>query len=184
MSEIRLQITEIPAAAKSLRAGERVLLSGTVYTARDAAHGRIFAALDRGEPLPFPIQGSVIYYAGPTPRKPDGQIGSFGPTTSARMDVFTPRLLELGLAGVIGKGDRSPAVMEAFRRTGAVYFCAGGGFGALISRCIAEMEEIAYPELGCESVKRLLIRDLPVIVGADAFGNSAFAAVKKQTENA
>lgn len=174
MEAISLCTTDIPAAAKTLRAGDRVLLSGTVYTARDAAHAKLFAALDAGEELPFAIEGAVIYYAGPTPTKPNGQIGSFGPTTSARMDSFTPRLLDLGLAAAIGKGDRSPAVLQALARNSAVYFCAGGGFGALISRCIKSVEEIAWPELGCESVKRLGIADLPLIVGADACGNSIF----------
>ena len=169
-----LQTADIPAAAKTLRVGDRVLLSGTVYTARDAAHGRLFAALDAGDPLPFALQGAVIYYAGPTPTKPDGQIGSFGPTTSARMDGFTPRLLDLGLAATIGKGDRSPAVIDAIRRNASVYFCAGGGFGALISRCIRSVEVIAWPELGCESVKRLAVADLPLVVGVDALGNSIF----------
>ncbi len=175
MSERRLHTGEIRAAAPTLKAGDRVLLSGTVYTARDAAHGRIFAALDRGDPLPFPIKDAVIYYAGPTPQKPDGRIGSFGPTTSARMDKFSPRLLDLGLAAMIGKGDRAPEVLAAVQRNGAVYFCAGGGFGALISKSILQMEEIAWPELGCESVKRLEICDLPVIVAADPTGGNVFA---------
>ena len=174
MNERRLQTQELRAAASGLKAGDRVLLSGTVYTARDAAHGRIFEALDNGDPLPFPLKDAVIYYAGPTPQKPDGQIGAFGPTTSARMDKFSPRLLDLGLAAMIGKGDRSPEVLEAVKRNGAVYFCAGGGFGALISRSILKMEEIAWPELGCESVKRLEIRDLPVTVAADPTGGNIF----------
>ena len=162
-------------AALSLHAGDKVLLSGTVYTARDAAHARFFEMLDREEPLPFDLKDAVIYYAGPTPQKPDGQIGSFGPTTSARMDVFSPRLLDLGLAGMIGKGNRNAQVMEAIKRNGAVYFCAGGGFGALISRSIVKMEEIAFHDLGCESVKRLEVKDLPLIVAADAYGNNLFA---------
>ena len=174
MRELRLNTADLAGFARDLRVGDRVLLSGTVYTARDAAHGRIFQALDAGLKLPFELKNAVIYYAGPTPTKPDGQIGSFGPTTSARMDAFTPRLLDLGLAATVGKGDRSPAVLDALRRNGAFYFCAGGGLGALISRHIGAMEEIAYAELGCESVKRLTLCDLPVIVGADAEGNSLF----------
>ncbi len=174
MREFSLNTGELSRYAPELCAGDRVRLSGTVYTARDAAHGRIFQALDAGLPLPFELKGAVIYYAGPTPTKPDGQIGSFGPTTSARMDLFTPRLLSLGLAGMIGKGDRGPEVLEALKRFGGVYFCAGGGLGALISRHIADMEEIAYPELGCESVKKLTLRELPVIVGADSAGRSLF----------
>ena len=161
-------------AAGLLYAGDSVALSGVVYTARDAAHARIFSLLDANGPLPFNLKDAVIYYAGPTPRKPDGQIGSFGPTTSARMDVFSPRLLDLGLAGMIGKGNRSKEVLEAIKRNGAVYFCAGGGFGALISEHIVSMEEIAFPELGCESVKRLQVVSLPLIVGADSKGNSIF----------
>lgn len=175
MRELHLNTKDLRAAAQTLRVGDRVLLSGTVYTARDAAHGRIFAALEKGEALPFPLRDAVIYYAGPTPQKPDGQIGSFGPTTSARMDKFAPRLLDLGLVAMIGKGDRAPEVLEAVRRNGAVYFCAGGGFGALISESILQMEEIAWPELGCESVKRLELRELPVIVAADAAGGNIFA---------
>ena len=161
-------------AAPELKAGDKVLLSGVIYTARDAAHARFFSLLDRGLPLPFELNGAVIYYAGPTPQKPDGQIGSFGPTTSARMDVFSPRLLDLGLAGMIGKGDRSPEVIDAIRRNGAVYFCAGGGFGALISRCVVSMQEIAFPELGCESVKRLEVKNMPLMVGVDSRGNNLF----------
>ena len=174
MADKLLLTQEIRAAAPSLHAGDRVQLSGIVYTARDAAHARIFDLMDRGLPLPFPLKDAVLYYAGPSPSKPDGQIGSFGPTTSARMDAFTPRLLECGLAAAIGKGDRSPEVTEAFKRYGAVYFCAGGGFGALISRHIVRMDEIAFPELGCESIKRLNIDRLPLVVGIDVYGRSVF----------
>ena len=158
----------------NLHAGESVLLCGTVYTARDAAHGRFFSLLDQNQPLPFDLNGAVIYYAGPTPQKPDGQIGSFGPTTSARMDVFTPRLLDLGLIGMIGKGNRNEDVISAIKRNRAVYFCAGGGFGALISRSIVRIEEIAFHDFGCESVKRLEVKDLPLIVAVDAEGNNIF----------
>ncbi|MCH5198379.1 MAG: fumarate hydratase C-terminal domain-containing protein [Oscillospiraceae bacterium] len=161
---------EIP----GLRAGDKVLLSGTVYTARDAAHARIFSLLDSNEELPFDIKDAVIYYAGPTPSKPSGQIGSFGPTTSARMDKFSPRLLDLGLAAMIGKGNRDSFTSEAIKRNCAVYFCAGGGFGALISESIASIEEIAFKELGCESVKKLEVKNLPLVVGVDCLGNSIF----------
>ena len=174
MAAAELNTKDVRQAAQYLRAGDRVLLSGVVYTARDAAHARLFSLLDLGEPLPFPLQDAVIYYAGPTPRKPNGQIGSFGPTTSARMDRFSPRLLDLGLAAMIGKGDRSEQVVQSIRKNGALYFCAGGGFGALISRSIADMEEIAFPELGCESIKRLQVVGLPLLVGVDAHGNSIF----------
>ena len=169
-----IAVQELKAVSPRLKAGDSVLLSGVVYTARDAAHARLFGLLDAGEPLPFEIKDAVIYYAGPTPRKPNGQIGSFGPTTSARMDVFSPRLLDLGLAGMIGKGNRSTEVIQAVKRNGAVYFCAGGGFGALISEHIVSCEEIAFPELGCESVKRLVLRSLPLIVGVDSAGGSVF----------
>ena len=174
MASYKINTCDIRDAAAYLSAGDQVYLSGTVYTARDAAHARIFGLLDRGEKLPFDLKDAVIYYAGPTPTKPNGQIGSFGPTTSARMDRFSPRLLDLGLAAMIGKGDRSAQVIEAVRRNSAVYFCAGGGMGALISRRIVRLEEIAFPELGCESVKRLTVADLPLIVGVDANGNSVF----------
>lgn len=157
-----------------LRAGDRVLLSGTVYTARDAAHKRVFSLLDEGSPLPFPIKDCVIYYAGPTPAKAGMAVGSCGPTTSARMDIFSPRLLRLGMCAMIGKGDISPSVTEAIKETGSVYLCAVGGAGALISRHILAAEEIAFPELGCESIKRLTVSSLPLIVGTDSLGNSVF----------
>lgn len=158
----------------SLECGDKVFLSGVVYTARDAAHKRLFELLDRGEALPFEIKDAVIYYAGPTPVKDNGQIGSFGPTTSSRMDAFTPRLLDLGFAAMIGKGDRSPAVTDSIVKNKAVYFCAGGGLGALISECIAECREIAFGELGCESIKKLSVKRLPLIVGVDCGGKSIF----------
>ncbi len=157
-----------------LSVGDRVYLSGTVYTARDAAHKRIFELLDNGGALPFPIEGSIVYYAGPTPAKNGMAVGSCGPTTSSRMDAFSPRLLDLGMAAMIGKGDRSSEVIEAIRRNGAIYLCAVGGAGALIAKCITAAEEIAFPELGCESVKKLTISELPLIVGIDAAGNSIF----------
>lgn len=130
--------------------------------------------LDNGEKLPFSLDGAVIYYAGPTPTKPDGTIGSFGPTTSSRMDAFSPRLLDNGLKAMIGKGNRSPEVVEAIQRNKALYFCAGGGFGALISNSIISVEEIAFPELGCESIKKLVVKDFPLIVAIDSRGNSVF----------
>ncbi len=160
----RLTVSELAGAA--LRTGEPLLLSGTVYTARDAAHRKLFELLDAGAELPFPLAGSVLYYAGPSPAPPGFVIGSCGPTTSGRMDVYTPRLLALGLLGMIGKGQRSPAVVDAIRRYGAVYLCAVGGAGALYAGCVRKLEEIAFPELGCESVKRLEIEDMPVIVGS------------------
>ncbi len=174
MTVCSLLAEDLRKEAKELKAGQKVLLSGVVYTARDAAHKRLIDLMERGEKLPFTIKNAIIYYAGPTPSKPDGSIGSFGPTTSARMDVFTPALLDHGLAGMIGKGNRNADVIEAIKRNCAVYFCAGGGFGALISRSVLSSEEIAFPELGCESIKKLTVRDFPLIVGVDAYGNNIF----------
>lgn len=161
----------------SLRAGDRVALSGTVYTARDAAHRRLFAYLDRGEELPFPLKGAVIYYVGPTPAREGMPVGSAGPTTAGRMDGFTPRLLDLGLCGMIGKGERSKAVVDAIVRNKAIYFCAIGGAGALMARHITAAEEIAFADLGCESIKRLTVSGLPLIVGIDCLGNEVFKSV-------
>lgn len=170
----RLHTSELCEKASLLRAGTPVLLSGTVYTARDAAHKRFDALLDRGEKLPFEIKGAVIYYAGPTPAKPGRACGSCGPTTSGRMDAYAPRLLRLGLSAMIGKGGRSGPVEDAIKETGSVYFCAVGGAGALISGCILSCEEIAFPELGCESVKRLTVRDMPLITAIDCRGGNLF----------
>ncbi len=159
----------------SLRAGDSVLLSGTVYTARDAAHLRMLDCLQRGEPLPLPLAGQVIYYAGPTPTPPGRPVGSIGPTTSARMDAATPALLALGLKGMIGKGLRSPAVVEAMKRHHAVYFAAVGGAAALMASCVTACEVIAWDDLGPESVKRLTLEDLPLVVAVDAYGADAFS---------
>lgn len=157
-----------------LRAGDRVLLSGQVYTARDAAHKRLFQLLDAGEALPFPLAGALIYYAGPTPAQQDLAVGSCGPTTSGRMDPFAPRLLDLGLRGMIGKGDRSDAVVDALVRNGGVYFAAVGGAGALIARCILSSQVIAFDDLGCESVKRMEVKDLPLTVAIDSYGGNLY----------
>lgn len=174
MDRIKIHTDTIGEAAKTLRAGDQVLLSGTIYTARDAAHKRIFAMLDSGEPLPFPLSGATVYYAGPTPAPANLPIGSCGPTTSSRMDVFTPRLLDLGLKCMIGKGNRSPQVVEAIRRNGAVYLCAIGGAGALAARCVRSLEVVAFEDLGCESVKRLTIENFPLFVAIDCRGGSLF----------
>ena len=146
----RLESGGLRQAMGTLRAGDRVLLSGVIYTARDAAHKRFFELLDRGESLPIPLRDAVIYYAGPTPGQQGMAVGACGPTTSGRMDAFAPRLLDLGLAAMIGKGERSPAVAEAIVRNGAAYFAAVGGAGALIARCIRSAEVVAFDELGCE----------------------------------
>lgn len=161
-----------------VRAGDTVALSGTVYTARDAAHKRIRALLDAGESLPFPLEGAFVYYAGPTPA-PEGRVcGSFGPTTSGRMDGFAPALYRRGLKGTIGKGGRSPEVVDAIRETGGCYLIAVGGAGAFYASRIVSYEEIAFPELGCESVKRLEFRDFPLTVAIDARGNDLFTACR------
>ena len=174
MKTVEIDTASLKEAARTLDAGDRVLLSGTVYTARDAAHKRIAALLDAGEALPFPLDGAVVYYAGPTPAPEGLPIGSCGPTTSSRMDVYTPRLLDLGLAGMIGKGGRSEAVREAVARNGAIYLCAVGGAGALAARCVRSLEVVAFDDLGCESVKRLEIERFPLIVGIDSRGGSLF----------
>lgn len=176
MEVLRLHTAELRAAAPTLRAGDRVLLSGTVYTARDAAHKRFFSLLDRGEELPIQLKDAVIYYAGPTPGQQGMAVGACGPTTAGRMDPYTPRLLDLGLAAMIGKGERSEAVAEAMVRNGAVYFAAVGGAGALIARHIRTAEVIAFEDLGCESVKRMEVEDLPLTVAMDCRGGNLYRA--------
>lgn len=157
-----------------LRAGDKVTLNGVVYVARDAAHKRLVEALDRGEPLPLELRGQVIYYMGPSPAPPGRPIGAAGPTTSGRMDPYAPRLMAEGLKGMIGKGNRSPAVREAMQKYKAVYFGAIGGAGALISQCIKEAEVIAYPDLGAEAVFRLVVEGFPLIVINDIYGGDAY----------
>jgi fumarate hydratase subunit beta len=174
MAQISLHTSELKAAIPELKAGDRLLLSGTVYTSRDAAHKRIFSLLDQGLALPYDLDGAVIYYAGPTPAQKGMAVGSCGPTTSSRMDPYAPRLLDLGLTAMIGKGERSQAVVDAIVRNHAAYFCAVGGAGALIACCIKEAQEIAFQDLGCESVKRLTIENLPIFTAIDSLGNSIF----------
>mgnify|MGYP000463691877 CR=1 FL=1 len=153
-----------------LKAGDTVLLSGVVYTARDQAHKRMMEALDKGETLPFALEGSAIYYVGPTPERPGEIIGSAGPTTSGRMDAMSPRLLDLGNKIMIGKGKRDAAVKEAVVRNGAVYLAALGGAGALMAKSVQTLEVIAWPDLGCEAVRRLTVQDMPLTVVLDAHG--------------
>ena len=174
MAVYNIRIEEIKEYAEKLVAGDIVNLSGVVYTSRDAAHKRIFALLDKGESLPFELDGACIYFAGPTPTPEGMVIGSCGPTTSGRMDPFSPRLLDLGLAAMIGKGERNAAVCEALIRNKAVYFCAVGGAGAICAKSIVACEEIAFKDLGCESVKRLELKDFPVVVGIDCKGGNLF----------
>ena len=174
MAGISINTSDMENAARTLRAGDRVLLSGAVYTARDAAHKRIFSLLDSKGKLPFDLKGATVYYAGPTPTPPGLPIGSCGPTTSARMDVYTPRLLDLGLKCMIGKGNRSQDVVDAIRRNGAAYLCAIGGAGALAAKCVRSLEVVAFSDLGCESIKKLEFKDFPLITAIDCAGGSLF----------
>ena len=160
--------------ACSLQAGDRVLLSGTLYTARDAAHLRLLELLKRGEPLPFPIEDAIIYYVGPTPARPGQALGSAGPTTSSRMDVYTPRLIEAGLRGMVGKGQRTPEVIAAMKAHGAVYFGAIGGAAALLAQCITKAEIVCYEDLGAEAIRRLTVRDFPTTVVIDTQGRNLY----------
>ena len=174
MERKHIYTNELQKTAKTLNAGDTILLSGTIYTARDAAHKRMFEALDHHLPLPFDLKGASIYYAGPTPAPAGMPIGSCGPTTAGRMDKFAPRLLDLGLTCMIGKGERSQEVIEAIVRNGAVYLCAIGGAGALAAQCVKSLEVIGYDDLCCESVKRLEIENFPLIVAIDSKGNNLF----------
>ncbi len=160
--------------AAQLKSGDTVLLSGTVYTARDAAHKRLCELLDAGLPLPFDVQDAVIYYAGPTPARPGQAIGSCGPTTSGRMDAYAPRLIARGLTGMIGKGARSREVIQAMQDHTAVYLAAIGGAGALASACVECAEVVCYEDLGSEAVRRLTVRDMPLVVVIDAQGNDLY----------
>ena len=174
MAHYDLHTDELKSAAPRLRAGDTVTLTGTLYTARDAAHKRIVAAMDAGEPLPFDLNGAAIYYAGPTPAKPGQVIGSVGPTTSGRMDPFAPKLLDAGLTCMIGKGVRSQPVADAMARTGGVYMVAIGGGGAVKAESIKGLEVIAYDDLGCESVKRLTVDGFTAIVAMDCVGGNLY----------
>jgi len=171
---IKINVADLKEVAKTLRAGDSVTLSGTVYTARDAAHKRITEIMANGSRLPFALDGAVIYYAGPTPAPEGLAIGSCGPTTSSRMDGFAPLLLDNGLIAMIGKGQRSDEVCAAIERNGAVYFCAIGGAGALASKCVKSSEIIAFDDLGCESVKKLEIENFPLIVAIDCQGGNLY----------
>ena len=171
---IKANTAALRSLAPSLHAGDKLLLSGTVYTARDAAHKRLMSLLDAGEPLPFPLTDSVIYYCGSTPAPEGMPIGACGPTTSCRMDPYTPRLYELGVCATIGKGERDIATCDAIVRHGGLYLCAIGGAGALAARPITSCDVIAFPELGCEAVKRLTLQDFPVFVANDSHGGSLF----------
>lgn len=166
--------------AATLKSGDYVYLTGTIYTARDAAHKRMYEALMKKEALPFDIRGNVIYYMGPSPAREGRPIGSAGPTTASRMDKYTPALLDLGMQGMIGKGKRTEEVREAMIRNGAVYFAAVGGAGALLSKSILSSEVIAYDDLGTEAVRKLSVKDFPVVVVMDSQGNNLYETAIKQ----
>ena len=166
--------------ADTLTAGDYVYLTGTVYTARDASHKRIQDTIDEGKKLPFDVEGNIIYYMGPSPAREGRPIGSAGPTTASRMDKYAPTLLDMGLRGMIGKGKRTPQVLDAVVRNHAVYFAAVGGAGAILSKCICSSEVIAYDDLGTEAIRKLEVKDFPVIVVADAKGNNLYATATGQ----
>jgi fumarate hydratase subunit beta len=165
--------------ARTLKAGDSVLLSGVIYTARDAAHKRLCELAAQGKELPLDVNGATIYFVGPTPAKPGEVIGSAGPTTAYRMDAYSPTLIGLGLTGMIGKGKRSPEVVNAMKEHGAVYFGAIGGCGALLSRCIKKAEIIAYEDLGAEAIRRLEVENFPVVVIIDSEGNNLYETGKR-----
>ncbi len=172
--EYNLNVNQLREYSKRLKAGDRVVLSGKVYTSRDAAHKRIVEAMENGTELPYDLKDAVIYYAGPTPAPKGLSVGSCGPTTSSRMDVFAPLLLDKGVAAMVGKGERNKAVCDAIVRNKAVYLCAIGGAGALASKCIKSCHVIAYDDLGCESVKELMFEDFPLTVAVDCSGGNIF----------
>ena len=169
-----------PKEVRELRAGDYVYISGTIYSARDAAHKRMQEALDRGEALPVSLENNIIYYMGPSPAREGRPIGSAGPTTASRMDKYTPRLLDLGLKGMVGKGKRTREVQEAIVRNGAVYFAAVGGAGALLSKRILSSQVIAYDDLGAEAVRKLTVENLPVIVVIDSQGNNLYETAAQE----
>lgn len=164
----------------TLKAGDQVAISGVLYTSRDAGHSRMIATIERGEPLPFDIKDAVIYYVGPAPSKPGQVMNSAGPTTSYRMDPFAPKLLKLGLKGMIGKGDRSEEVIEAMKANNGVYFAAVGGAAALIASTIKSSEIIAYEDLGSEALRKLTVKDFPCIVVIDSKGNNLYTSEKEK----
>lgn len=169
-----IKTEELKKIAPTLKCGDKILLTGTVYTARDAAHKRIKQLMDKGEKLPFELENAVVYYAGPTPAPEGKPIGSCGPTTSGRMDRFAPELLDKGLGAMIGKGERSAEVRDAIVRNKSVYLCAIGGAGALACNCIKSCEVIAFEDLGCESVKKLWVEKFPLVVADDCDGGDIF----------
>ncbi len=174
MIEKQLQTPLTKEKVKALQAGDYVYITGTIYSARDAAHKRLTESLEKGEALPLPLENEIIYYLGPTPARPGQAIGSAGPTTSSRMDKYAPALLDLGQTGMIGKGRRSDAVIASMKKNTAVYFAAVGGAGALLSKCIKKAEVIAYEDLGAEAIYKLEVENFPVIVVIDCEGNNLY----------
>ena len=174
MSVFRIDVSQLKDKIPEIKVGDEVYLSGTIYTARDAAHKKMRQLIENGKELPFILDGACIYYAGPTPERPGNPIGSCGPTTSSRMDVHTPLKMDNGLCAMIGKGPRNNDVIQAIKKHGGIYFCAIGGAGALCAKAVKKYEVIAFPELGCESVKMLEVEDFPVICGIDCNGGSIF----------
>ncbi len=171
---IHLQTPLTESQLENLKIGDKVYLSGTIYTARDAAHKKLVDLIDRNQPLPFDLHGAVIYFAGPAPAKPGAVIGSAGPTTSYRMDPYSPTLLDRGLKGMIGKGGRGKTVIDSIRKNKAIYFAAVGGAAVVMAECITAVEIIAYPELGTEAIRKLEVKDLPVFVAIDSNGNDIY----------
>ncbi len=170
----KLQTPFTRETARTLKAGDACLITGVIYTARDAAHKRLCELVAQGKPLPMEIQNAIIYFVGPTPAKPGQAIGSAGPTTAYRMDAYSPALIAIGQTGMIGKGKRSPEVIDAMKKHGAVYFGATGGCGALLSKCIKKSEIVAYEDLGAEAIRRLEVEDFPVTVIIDSEGNNLY----------
>ena len=177
MKKIHTPLTR--AAVRNLKAGDSCLITGVIYTARDAAHKRLCELLDKGQPLPVDMENAIIYFVGPTPAKPGQAIGSAGPTTSYRMDAYSPALIAAGQTGMIGKGKRGPEVVAAMKEHGAVYFGAIGGCGALLSKCIKKAEIVAYEDLGAEAIRRLEVEDFPVVVIIDSEGNNLYETGRK-----
>ncbi len=180
MSEIILSPPLTDSTIEQLKSGDRVFITGDIYTGRDAAHKRLIDLLDTGKDLPFDVRGQIIYFVGPTPAPPGKAVGSAGPTTSYRMDAYSPRLIACGLKGMIGKGSRSAEVVEAMKKYKCAYFAAVGGAGALISKCIKNSEIIAYEDLGPEAIRRMRVEKLPVFVVNDMYGNDLYQAGLKQ----
>ena len=180
MKELYIEVVDLKKEIEQIDTGDMVYISGDIYTARDAAHKRMSESLENGDSLPFDIRGQIIYYMGPSPARPGNIIGSAGPTTSSRMDKYTPKLLDMGLLGMIGKGRRSEEVKEAVKRNKAIYLAAIGGAGALLSKCITHSEVIAYEDLGTEAVRRLTVKEFPTIAVLDARGADLYKSVMEK----